>query len=255
MDLPAEPMHYLLIGTAVALGCLLQSAVGFGFGLFVIPVLLLLGLEPQQAIPIVIVNAWAQIVAGMLHHRERLPWAKVAGWSAAAAAALPVGVWLLGLVTTLDAGQIRQVFGVLVLLALFVHWRARPRTSVHPAWAWVAMTAAGLLSGLAAMPGPPIVLWVMAHDWSPNRIRMTTWALFFALAPVTLFVLWARFGEPVCAAVLEGATFLPFTLLALYPGLKLGARLPARSLRVIAYGLLLVICAFSITQPLFGWAG
>ena len=48
----------------------------------------------------------------------------------------------------------------------------------------LAGACGGLLGGLAGVPGPPLVMWVMAHDWSADVTRAFLFASFMCLVPV-----------------------------------------------------------------------
>jgi len=235
-----DPQTLVLIGLVLAGGCLLQTSVRFGFGLLATPLLLLLGLEPEQIIPMIGVAAPVQLLVSLIHHRQKLAWRRMLPMIAVAVAFQPVGVLILARVTALDGSVVRPIFGALVLLALVVQVVAglQPRRDPHPAWGYIAMPFTGLMSGLAGMPAPPVVLWTMAHDWPARQLRATIWTLFLGLAPTSmLFMIW-RFGEVAWRSALLGAAYLPAVLIGTLPGLWLASRIRRPLARKLAYGLL-----------------
>jgi len=246
--------HYLAMALILAGGGALQSAAGFGYGLFSVTLLLLLGLAPYEAIPLVTVATAVQGIVGVWHHRREVPWPLVGGCSLLVLAMIPVGVFLLGRITLLSEAQVRQVFGVIVLLIVLFYalWRPHPRERIHPAWTVAAMLGGGLLAGLCGMAGPPIVLWAMTHQWSSQRTRATLWALFLGMAPMGLFFLYQRFGPAVLHAALLSLLMTPAVLLGAIPGIWVGNRIPKPVLRRLAIVLLLVLAGYMTIRPLLG---
>jgi len=247
-----DVLHYLVIASVLAAGAALHSAAGFGYALLSVNLLLLAGVDPYQAIPMVTVSTLVQSVAGLWHLRHEVPWRSVVPALALVTLSMPVGVWTLGRLTALDATQIRQVFGGVLLVVLAVHWfwRPRPRPRVHPLWTAAALLGGGFLGGLCGMAGPPIVLWVMAHEWSSERTRVTLWTLFLAMTPIGLLFFYGRFGPPVLEAAGLAVLFVPAVLLGTWPGIWLGNRIPKPALRRLAMALLVIIALFMLLQPL-----
>ena len=249
-----ETWQYLGIGLALFLGSAVQSAVGFAFGLFSITILLLMGLPPSQAIPLVAIGALVQTGVSVWMHRAELRWRAIAAMAALGIAFQPVGVWLLQQLDTHARAWIKPAFGIILLVVVLAQWliRPRPHPKVHWSWGVLAMATGGTLMGLAGMGGPPIVLWVMAHDWSSQRSRATLWCFFLCMIPTNLLFFYHRFGPPVLESIGLGAAYLPVVLLGIAPGLWLGRRIPKPQLRRITFILLVVIAAWAIAQPLMG---
>jgi len=84
------------IAIFMALGSVLQSAAGFGMGLFCTPLLLGLGLSLPESIAIVRASSFFQTLLGSWHLRANIPWKLV--WHATILRWLmmPVGASLLG---------------------------------------------------------------------------------------------------------------------------------------------------------------
>lgn len=223
-------------------GSVIQTTVGFGFGIFCIPLLIVLGLEPYEAIVFVTIGACVHAIVGGYALRRDVCWPRTAAMIALAGAGIPIGVLALGRLAEGDPAMVRRVFGGIVLLVLLVQLfvRVQPREKL-PAGAMVgAMLGSGFMGGFCGMAGVPAVIWVMAHKWSGRESRATLWALFGGLTPVLLLVLWARFGDPIGVACLRALAFLPAVLLGLPPGLWIGRRIPKRRLRTISFVVLAI---------------
>lgn len=235
------------------LGSALQSAAGFAFGMFAIPLLILLGAEAYEAIAIISVCGTIQTLIGIRALRQYIDWMQVALMTILASLFIPIGVVTLGaIVKSVPVSVIRQVFGGVVLTALIVQWvwRIRPREKLHWGWLTAAMPISGFMTGLSGMGGPPAVMWVMSHNWSNQRSRATLWAFFCATTPVSWISLQQRFGNEVFSAIGDGAILSPVMILGILPGLWLGQRIPKPALRQISYVILLVISLYAIGQPL-----
>lgn len=240
--------------TVLVLGAALQSAAGFGFGMFAIPLLILMGAQPYEAIVIVVICGSLQTVVGIFTLRTHVHWRLLAGMLAVSAATLPAGVWAQEQVTSLATGTIRQIFGAIVLASVLVQWvwRVEPRDHLHWGWCIVAMILCGFLGGFCGMAGPPVVIWIMAQRWSNPRSRVTLWALFTGLMPLQIFFIHRRFGPDVTDAIVRGLTYCPVVLVGMIPGLWIGHRLARRHLRLISYAILILISLYAIVEPMLG---
>jgi uncharacterized membrane protein YfcA len=248
---PAEPSILIAIAGALALGSVLQSASGFGFSMFTVPLLILLGCRSYEAIVMVSVAAAFNALGGVILLRRHVHWPRVLAMILIAAVAQPFGVAVLGVLAEQDRETVRRVFGAIVLLAVVLQaaLRVRPRERL-PAWIMVvALLASGFLGGLAGMSGPPVVLWVMAHRWSNPESRATLWAYFGGMTPVQLTLLWREFGTPVVDAAGWGIVFLPAMLAGMLPGLWIGHRISKPTLRRVSVVILAGIALYAIVAP------
>lgn len=167
-----DPRTFLLSSVIVAIGAALQGAVGFGLGLFAVPLLLLFAPElvpgPLLAASMVLTMFLAQHERGAIAWRD-LGWAllgRVAGIVAAAALLATVSQTSLGLWS-----------GVLVLVAVGLS-----ASGLHVPPAPRSLVAAGALSGLlgtaVSIGGPPIAL---LYQREPGPRLRGTLAAFFLI--------------------------------------------------------------------------
>jgi uncharacterized membrane protein YfcA len=245
---PDQLTIMISIAVVLALGSMLQSASGFGFGLFTIPLLILLGCRSYEAIVMVAVGAAAQALVGVIVLRRHVRWKRILVLIALACAAQPFGVAVLGVLAEQDRSTVRRVFGAIVLFAVLLQltFRVKPRDRLHPSVMVGAMLASGFMGGLSGMGGPPAVLWVMAHRWSNPESRATLWAFFGGTTPVQLTLLWREFGPPVVDAAGLGLAFVPATLVGMLPGLWIGHRIPKPRLRTISTIILVIIALYAL---------
>ncbi|MEX0885917.1 MAG: TSUP family transporter [Phycisphaeraceae bacterium] len=248
----------ILVGLLIILGSALQSAVGFGFSIFAIPLIVLVGVDLPAAVAIVLTATLAQVGLSCYRHRADMRWQGFWPMYFMRLATVPAGVWALALLTEAGQGLIKQTLGVVLLAVVVTHWlwRIEPRQRVAPGWGVVAGGASGFFAGLVGMGGPPLVLWVMAHDWPSRQARVFMWFSFLLILPLIVAMLAFRFGEPVLHATLVGVLYMPLTLLGTAFGLTLGARLSRRRLRTATLIVLLMVALAAMIEPVvFGRAG
>jgi len=139
-----------------------------------------------------------------------------------------------------------------VLAAVLATWliKPTPHKRLHPGWGVAAFGIGGAMQGLAGMGGPPIVLWVMSHDWSSRVCRATLWSFFIMMIPTNLLFFWLRFGDAVIGAMGVGVLYIPLVMLAALPGMWIGNKIPKRELQQIAFGILVLMAIYAMAQPL-----
>ncbi|HVL85275.1 MAG TPA: sulfite exporter TauE/SafE family protein [Pseudonocardia sp.] len=194
-------MVVLLAGLVVAVGALVQGAVGFGMAIVAVPFLALLA---PELVPV------PQLMLGMAHamlalYRERddVDWSGV-GW--ALLGRLPgaaVGAYAVAVLPTRPFLALVAVT-VLVAAALsVVRWRPRPTPG--------ALLVAGAVSGVggtaSAIAGPPVAL--LYQGCAGPRVRATMAAYFSAGAVLSLGAL-ALAGEVGAGSVVAALWLAPF---------------------------------------------
>lgn len=246
-----ELRQYILMGLVLLAGSSIQSAAGFAFGMFAVSMLLVIGFESYEAIALVGVCAMVQSATGAWKMRGEPDWRPLLLLLVLAVGMQPVGAWLHRLSHDAGPAAVHQVFGGVLLSVLAAQWllRPTPRDRVAGGWAVLAMLCAGLMSGLAGMGGPPIVLWIMAHNWSSRRIRATLWVSFIVLAPLNLVFQWLQFGDGVWRAAGVGLLCSPIVWLGMWPGMWLGDRLSQANIRRVSFALLFLIAVYLLVKP------
>lgn len=229
----------------------IQSAVGFAFSLFAVPSLLFCGLSLPEAVGMVIVVSICQRIWATWHLRAAIDWRRIAPMVLIALCGIPIGLFFMYRLNQSGTGLVKQVIGACILVTLIARWawRVPPRDHVHAAWGWLAAFLGGVLSGLANIGGPPIVLWILAHKWSNEKMRVTVLAYSLPLSPVCGILMILTFGHPVVAAMGRSVVFIPAALLGTWLGLHVGGRISRERLRVLAQVFLLLLALYAIVQP------
>lgn len=248
----------LFVAGSLMLASAVQTTVGIGYPLIAVPLLLMAGFPPAEAITVSATSNMLGMFFGLYHHRLHVRVRPLLPWVAVCLSMIPVGAALLWLAAGDEAnderGVMRQVVGAMVLAALVVQrlLRVKPREHVAPGWGVLATVSSGVSTGLTGIGGPPLVLWVLAHDWPAARVRASLWVFFIPFAPVQMICYTLFFGGGVLYAALLGAAFLPAVLVGTVTGLWLGKRVDSWALRVATTVLLIIIGLTAILSPLLG---
>lgn len=255
MDLTA--LQYLEVGVIFFLSSIVQGAVGFAAGLFGIPLLLMVGIDLPEAITISMVSSIIQSALGYYQIGHEVEVRDAVRPLVIRIASLPLGAAALWLTTeSLDPRQVKQVIGV-VLLAIVVFqwaWNVQPRESLASFWEYIAFGLGGFMAGFCGMGGPPMVLWVMAHNWSAIKSRAFLFLMFLVgVPPQSLLLVWFFGWEKIAPALLLGLLGIVVMLLGTMVGLKVGGAMPKWRLRQVIYAMLTLIAVSNILAPLLPW--
>jgi len=221
----------------------LQSAVGFSFGLFATPILLWFGIPLPETVAMVSFSSFLQSAMGSKQLRHEIPWRLIGLSGLVRVVAMAAGVMMLRRITRLDPATIKFTVGIILcLLAVFMGvLKIKPREKVSWGWGAFAIILSGLLEGMCGMGGPPIVIWLLAHKWSVNKTRGFLFATFFTTIPVYILVSYLTFGISILKSAGIGLLLFPVILAGGLVGMPIGNRMTKSTLRKIVYLILLII--------------
>lgn len=198
------------------LAALIRGLTGFGMAIILVPLLGLV-MEPGQAVVLAI---FLQLLIGpvglpaILAEADRRSALTIGG---VALLTTPLGVWLLSQ-TPPDLARLLIALVAIgaFFLMLFAHKAARRPGA--PATVATGL-ASGVLTGFAAMPGPPVVPYYLRDAFAPRVARASMMLVFFITAIAGTLSSLALGLATVQLALLSLALFLPMTL-----GNHLGAK-------------------------------
>lgn len=245
-----QTVQVLLI---VLCGGFLQGTVAFGFGLFGVPLLMMVGLSMPTVLAIIAVCTVVQTASGVHHLRQSVPW-KIVGTSLLLRSiSMLAGIWVLHRLATYPHSLLNFWVGLTLLLMLIlqVAWQPQPKDRLHMGWDLAAFLGSGFSGGLCGMGGPPLLLWVMAHNWSSVRTRAFLFASFMCLVPIQLAVLYWTFGHDVVYGMMLGAAFSPVVLLGSILGLRQGEHLSKPRLKRVVFVLLSLVALNSMAPEIW----
>ncbi len=207
-----SPAYVLLAGAIIFLSAILRGFTGFGFALAAVPLLTLI-LPPRD---VVIVSLLLQFVTGGIefqHASKLVDGNSLKGLMAGALVATPVGYLALVAMTPDAARLVIAGCSITALLVTSAKW-CEKYIKFIPAFA--IGTASGVMNGMAAMPGPPVVAYYLAHHVPRNTARASM---------IIFFLMTATIG--ICSALVVGGISRSQVILAaaMTPLLILGNRL------------------------------
>ncbi|MDO9503303.1 sulfite exporter TauE/SafE family protein [Falsiroseomonas sp.] len=245
------PADFTLLAFALSFALILVAAFvrafsGFGFALLAVPGLVML-MEPIQAVPICLLlqlgaglgmvpSTWKQMDFSSL--RLLLPGGLLL---------TPVGALLLAVI---DPTALKLLICAIVMIIALLLWRGFAlKKRPGPVGSFAAGASAGLLGGLAAIPGPPVVLFYLSAPGDHRTSRASLNGFFLAinlLAVLTLLLKDAFDMHVLVWSLLLAPAMLIGTLLG-HHGFN---RADAGLFRRIAVGLLFVTGAIGFATAL-----
>jgi uncharacterized membrane protein YfcA len=102
--------------------------------------------------------------------------------------ATPAGVWLLA---GLPSDLLKRLIGLVLLVIVALEWLGLyPQRLRGRGWGFGAGLAAGVLGGAIGTPGPPVILYAAAQDWSPRTVKANIQAFLMVNQAVILIGYW-----------------------------------------------------------------
>lgn len=156
-----------------------RGLTGFGMAIILVPMLGLI-VSPGEAVvlgillQVLIGPVGIRIIYADAHRKSALTIA------AFAVLATPLGIWFLK-ETTAD---VARLLIVLIAIGAFILVLLPARGAIRPGPKETALTgiASGILTGFAAMPGPPVVPYYLRQPIPPAEARASMMLVFFATA-------------------------------------------------------------------------
>ena len=209
----------LLVALIVFLAAMLRGFTGFGFALAAVPLLSMI-LPPARAVPIVVLLGAIVSLSDLRGNWHECDWRSMRWIVGGLVAGTPLGIQLL---TNLPADQVRLAIGVLIaasVVLLGAGLRLPERPPVLLALGVGAVS--GIVKGLAAMPGPPIVAYFLAL---PQAHKIARPSIIIAFSATGLLGL--------TGLLLRGLIHVDMILLSLtgLPSLLIGSRIGAIGFR------------------------
>ena len=243
--------QFLQVSAILFFSSVIQGTVGFASGLFAIPLLLMAGMGLPESVMINLMASLVQSTTGAYQLRRKIDPRRTIRPIVIRLLTMPIGIYAMERTESWRQSQVTQIIGIVLLATVLLQWawRVKPRARLHWGWDYLAFSTSGFMAGFCGMGGPPMVLWVMAHNWPMNRARALLYFLFVTGMPPQAFIMWLMFGNKILGAMLLGLAALPALLAGLYLGLWFSRLMSDRVLRRLSWVMLVLIALSAIVMP------
>jgi uncharacterized protein len=200
-----------------------QSAAGFGFALFAVPVGAMI-VTPRDVVVSVFLTSCVISLVLTQTQREHIVWSEAKRLSIGAVVAMPLGVWLL---QSGSASMLRLILGISTTAAAL--WSLLMANRLRRPWADSSLlggfvgAVSGVLNTSLATNGPPLVIYLQGRQLAPEQFRATISLVFSVSNGIGLVMLLG--GDAIRMVDIE---LFGSTLLAAAAGTALGFRQSAK---------------------------
>ena len=241
LEFLSDPRLITLLAV-VAIAGVARGMSGFGTGMIVAPAAAAL-YSPRWALVILVVIDLLPMIPLTIPAFRIAKWREVLPIFAGLFLCFPVGLYIL---RNSDPVLLRWAISAIILgcvVMLWSGWRYRGRRTNPLSLATGGI--AGVLSGIAALPGPPVLVYWLASDYAAAVIRANLLVLFFlaefvSVGNLALAGMFER--EPVVIAM----TATPVYFVALLIGWRLFGLATERTYRLVTYWLIVLAAALAL---------
>jgi uncharacterized membrane protein YfcA len=238
----------ILTMVGVLAASVLRGFTGFGFGLAAVP-LLSLALPPTQVVPLVVTLQVIIGVAGLRAAAKECDWRAVGLLLPGLVVGIPIGLLIL---IELPANPVRLVIGAIIVFSVWLIYRgARLPPNPSRRISFGVGLASGVISGLASMGGPPVIVYLLAVGHSPARMRATA-IVYFMLSGCISLIPMAMRGLITQDILVWAVASLP----VLFGGSRVGTwaffKAKPRHHRIVALATLSALAVLLIGRGLLG---
>lgn len=241
-------MSLILAGVVMFGGSIVQGAIGFALGMIAVPLLVEAGFSLSQSVALTTLAIGIQVLFGAWKLRAHIPWQEVRLAAIARYLTVPIGVLLLLSVESLDTDTVKRLVGLGVLLGVGLRSLARNETvrELPTAVSAAAFGLSGVLQGLVAMGGPPLVLWMTTREFRANQARAFTMTLFLLNAPLQVLLLLFLSRTMTLDVLWMALMLTPLIYVGTVIGVRIGDRFSKPLLNRLALIVLAVIAINAI---------
>jgi uncharacterized protein len=238
----------ILAMAGVFAASVLRGFTGFGFGLAAVP-LLSLALPPAQVVPLVVTLQAVIGVAGLRAASAECDWRSVGVLLPGLVLGVPIGLLIL---TELPPNPVRLVIGAVIAFSVWlIHRGVRLPPNPSRGVSFGVGLASGVISGLASMGGPPVVVYLLALGHTAARMRATAIVYFMLSACISLIPMSVR-GLITRDILIWSVASLPVLFAGSWVGTRAFYKAKPRHHRMVALTTLSALAVLLIGRALLG---
>jgi uncharacterized membrane protein YfcA len=245
MDFPTLDLTMAMLLATILIAGVARGLSGFGTGMIVAPVAGAL-YGPKAALVVIVIIDSLPAIPVTIPALRIARWGEVLPVTLGLLVLFPAGIWLL---TNGDEHTLRWLICAAILtcvLALWSGWRySGPRNA---ATSFGVGGVAGVLSGIAAIPGPPVIAYWIAGGFPAAIVRANLLTLFLLGEFVSIGNLWIA-GLFEREVVMRGLLATPFYFAGILIGWAMFARSGEHLYRLVTFGL--IVLAALLALPVF----
>ena len=245
MTFPALDLPLTVLLAVVFIAGIARGLSGFGSGMIVAPVAGAV-FSPTAALVIMVIIDSLPTVPVTIPAMRIARWNEVLPVFFGLFLLFPIGIYILihGDITTLRWIIALAIFASVAVLMTGYRYRG-PRTIATSVGVG---GVAGVLSGIASIPGPPVIAYWIASDYPAAIVRANLLTFFLIGEVVSVGNIWAA-GLFERDIVVVGLLCVPFYFAGLLIGSRFFGLASERTYRLVTFGLIL-LSAF-LALPLF----
>lgn len=216
-----DAQTWMIVGV-LFVSTFIRAAFGFGDALLAMPLLALL-LHLKVATPVVAMIATTIALCLIVRHWRMIRFRSVWRLILSSICGIPVGLFFL-------KGAYDEPMKIVLALVIFLFsfysiFKTRPFRLRSERFSFLFGFVAGILGGAYNTNGPPVVIYGTLRQWAPNAFRATLQGYFLLsggciAASHLVSGLWTK------EVLTLYGTSLPFVLLAVFLGDRLGGSIP-----------------------------
>lgn len=242
MELPTFDISLFLLMLTVLVAGVARGLAGFGTGMIVAPVAGAI-YGPKAAVVIVVIMDLLPSIPVTIPAFRIAAWREVLPVLAGMTVFVPAGVWIVSHAPELPLRLVIAAAILLCAVALWRGWRYSGPRDVPKSFGVGAV--AGVLSGLAQIPGPPVLAYWLASPLSAAVIRANLLTLFFLSTFITIVTLHFS-GLFTAEATAIGAVVTPVYFAGVLTGWAFYGRTSDHRYRQITLGLVVLSAVLSL---------
>jgi len=241
-----------ILGIMCIVAAITQSISGFGFGVVLVAVLPIFGIEIKRVVVLVTLLVTVNIAIALWRLRHHLSWRRVVWVWVGVPLGFPAGLYLL---TSAPLWALRGLLGAVLVFAaiqpLFTH-ATRPAPETRR-WALLTGVASGLLGGALSTGGPPVVIYYYRRQWTKELTKACVVFTFVGTLAVRLIGYSLKGGLITHDRLVESAILLPVVIVGSLIGERLFHTISQEGFRRVVAVLLVLCGVYQIGKAAGAW--